>query len=244
VNVAARFVRALGYFTILPLGHNNAGPPEPEDVALLPLVGTSIGAAAGLIALGTSYFLPRRVAAAIAYGLPIALTGALHLDGFLDTCDAAFASVDLERRKEILRDPRHGSFAFAGGSVLAVASYASIADLEPYAWPAALALSNGVARLAALVVAKPSTNRETGTAAAAFARAPHVWAVAAQAGVLLALAITTGGKRRAVASIAIVGAAIPVSATLARRFGGSLGGDAYGFLISVADVAMLVSATA
>ena len=42
--------------------------------------------------------------------LPIIWTGGLHLDGWIDTSDAFFSYRDINRRLEILKDPRVGAF--------------------------------------------------------------------------------------------------------------------------------------
>lgn len=42
---------------------------------------------------------------------PLALTGGIHMDGFLDTRDALSAYAPKERRLEILKDPHTGAFA-------------------------------------------------------------------------------------------------------------------------------------
>ena len=46
--------------------------------------------------------------------LLVVLTRALHLDGFMDTCDALLGGFDRERRLAILRDPHVGAFAVIG----------------------------------------------------------------------------------------------------------------------------------
>ncbi|MDQ0199640.1 adenosylcobinamide-GDP ribazoletransferase [Neobacillus ginsengisoli] len=40
----------------------------------------------------------------------ILLTGGIHLDGWMDTCDAYFSYRDQEKRLEIMKDPRTGAF--------------------------------------------------------------------------------------------------------------------------------------
>lgn len=44
----------------------------------------------------------------------LVLTGGLHADGLMDTCDAVFGHASPERRLEIMRDPRVGSFGVIG----------------------------------------------------------------------------------------------------------------------------------
>lgn len=89
-----------------------------EDVGrsawTFPIVGAGIGlllVAASLLFEGR---LPPSVSAVIMVIFWIFLTGALHLDGWADCCDALIASTSPERRYEILKDSRLGSFGAIG----------------------------------------------------------------------------------------------------------------------------------
>jgi cobalamin synthase len=150
--IAAR--KALAYFTIFP-GAQGDGPPEGPTLAWLPFVGALVGAICGGCGwLGWRY-LGAPWGAVVPFVLAIVITGALHLDGYLDCCDALFASVSTERRREILKDPRHGTFAFAGGILGAVVWLAALSRF-PYAnlglWPSVFAMAAiaAVARMAAV----------------------------------------------------------------------------------------------
>ncbi|MCI8852033.1 MAG: adenosylcobinamide-GDP ribazoletransferase [Lachnospiraceae bacterium] len=47
--------------------------------------------------------------------IPVAVTGGIHLDGFLDTADALSSYQPMERRLEILKDSHAGAFAIIVG---------------------------------------------------------------------------------------------------------------------------------
>ncbi len=49
--------------------------------------------------------------AAVAACLPILLTGGIHMDGFMDTCDALASHQPRERKLEIMKDSHCGAFA-------------------------------------------------------------------------------------------------------------------------------------
>ena len=51
---------------------------------------------------------------AVAAGVPLLVTGGIHLDGFMDTCDALASWQTKERRLEILKDSHVGAFAVIG----------------------------------------------------------------------------------------------------------------------------------
>ena len=79
-------------------------------VACLPLVGLIAGLAwAGCVWL--SAFLPLPLGALLCAAAPWLVTGFLHLDGFMDVCDAVLSRRDLETRQRILKDSHCGAFA-------------------------------------------------------------------------------------------------------------------------------------
>ena len=87
-------------------------------ICFLPLVGGVIG---------TVQYLAFKCMAMLSFGdlfrgavlsvLPVLITGGIHLDGFLDTCDAIHSYGSREKRLEILKDPHVGAFALIGGCV-------------------------------------------------------------------------------------------------------------------------------
>lgn len=69
-------------------------------------------------------------------GLAI-LTGGLHLDGLMDTCDGVFNRGDPERRLEIMRDSRVGAFGVVGLAALLLVKYGALVSLPvpvSYGW--------------------------------------------------------------------------------------------------------------
>jgi adenosylcobinamide-GDP ribazoletransferase len=72
---------------------------------------------------------PDIVRGAIVLSLWVILTGALHLDGFLDSCDGIFGGNTPEKRLEIMRDERVGAFALEGGFLLLLIKFTSILAL-------------------------------------------------------------------------------------------------------------------
>jgi adenosylcobinamide-GDP ribazoletransferase len=75
-----------------------------------PLVGAILGIILVLAGSVLSVFLPVLPAAVLLVALWVVLTGGLHLDGWTDCWDALAASVPAERRFEILKDSRLGTF--------------------------------------------------------------------------------------------------------------------------------------
>lgn len=229
---------AFAYFTILPFGAGE--PPDAVALAWLPLVGAVIGALAGGAAYLAAYVVPPAIAVAVAFALTIVLSGAIHLDGFLDGCDAFFAPVPAERRLEILKDPRHGTFALAGFAVVAVFWLAALWSLEPVTYPLALALTGAASRWSAVIHALWFAYGRAGAPPRAFETRPpfSVLGIGAVLVALLAFALRAPGC--AAAFVALVVAAGTIT-WVRKRLGGGVVGDAYGFTIVVAEVAALVT---
>ena len=59
----------------------------------------------------------------------LALTGGLHMDGLMDTCDAIFSRRDRETRLKILSDTHAGSFAVMGCVIVLMAKTLLFAEL-------------------------------------------------------------------------------------------------------------------
>ena len=76
----------------------------------LPLVGLLVGgiwAGAWLLLRGA----PGPVRAAVCAAVPWLVTGFMHLDGYMDVCDAVLSRRDLPTRRRILKDSHCGAFA-------------------------------------------------------------------------------------------------------------------------------------
>ena len=103
-----------------------------------PLIGAVIGAALwGWMLLWRLLDLGA-LGAAGAVLLPLALSGAIHLDGFCDTCDALSSHQSRERKLEILKDSHTGAFAIICCGLYLLVFFAAWreADLTDAALPA------------------------------------------------------------------------------------------------------------
>ena len=81
-------------------------------MAFFPLVGAAIGILLmGWGELAASVKMSRILFSCGVTLIPIAVTGGIHLDGFCDTADALSSHAAPEKKREILKEPRIGSFA-------------------------------------------------------------------------------------------------------------------------------------
>ena len=81
-----------------------------EMLACFPLTGFVVGILWALAVFITGK-IPAVFRAFITALIPWLLTGFMHLDGYMDVCDAVLSRRDLETRQKILKDSRVGAFA-------------------------------------------------------------------------------------------------------------------------------------
>lgn len=105
------FLAAVMFLTRVPIG--NAYKFRLEDLALsaiyFPVVGALVGLVGG-IALLTSYAVPSFVAVLICMLVTLWITGGLHEDGLADCVDGLAGGRDSQRRLEIMKDSRIGTY--------------------------------------------------------------------------------------------------------------------------------------
>ena len=122
------FWTALRFLTILPVPFRR----ETDDVALgksltyFPLVGLVLGAILLGLHYGLSVFLPSSVVTALVITALVILTGAHHLDGFMDTCDGLVTGKSTEEKLAIMSDSKVGAFGIAGTVLLILLKYVSL----------------------------------------------------------------------------------------------------------------------
>ena len=79
-----------------------------------PVVGLIIGGILALLNWVFSLFLPMAVTSALTIVLLVIITGAMHLDGFADTCDGLAGNKPAEERWKVMHDSRTGAFGVTG----------------------------------------------------------------------------------------------------------------------------------
>ena len=124
------FCMCYSMFTALPCPWR----PWDEDardmmLVCLPIVGALLGLLWATISTLASLWLIYPLFAAVTAALPWLLTGFIHLDGYMDTCDAILSWRPLEQRLRILKDVHTGAFAVVGLGLLMMFSYASTSGL-------------------------------------------------------------------------------------------------------------------
>jgi len=223
-------VGAFAFLTVLPVYVDPQGRPAGRIFAYFPLVGVVLG---GVLALGAGVGVAS--ADLHAFGLLLAwvlLTGGLHLDGFGDACDGLLATVAVERRLEIMKDARAGSWAVVGLVLLLLGKFLLVRELL-LSLPAALLILPPVLGRWVMVLAAwffPYA-RQTGGIGGHFRQGLGGGQVVLASGVALGVVAWLSPG----ALVALVGAA-GLALWAARRLNGGLTGDVYGALCEVTEL--------
>jgi adenosylcobinamide-GDP ribazoletransferase len=232
---------ALQFLTRVPL-RLSAAAPHHRVVPWFPVVGVLIGAAVGGVAAALTEVVPVSVAASCAIVVGLLLTGAFHEDGLADVADAFGGGWTVERRLEILKDSRHGTYgvaALCSSIVIRVVALASIA--APAAMFASLVCAHALGRSAA--VAAMSVGPAAGDSGLGVDAARSLRPVPVLAGLAGGIAVSTAAAGWWVGPfvIACAAAVVAVVALAVRKVGG-LTGDVLGAVEQVAECLVLVVA--
>jgi len=243
---------ALSFLTRFPVGQITTDDYMRDlgrSVGLFPVVGLLVGGA-GLVAhmLGRLLFGPA-AAAVLALGAGLWATGALHLDGLMDTADGVLSARSRERMLEIMKDSRVGVMGVAAGALSLLLRFALLLEMEPGRAAAALLVAPSLGRMVmplATVGWPPARAGGMGSAYAQQVGRGHVVG-ALLIGLALALGVpaaVTGAPlavpilRGLAAWAAALAVCLAGGRWLARRLGG-LTGDTYGALSELAELAAL-----
>lgn len=206
---------------------------RPKMMACLPIIGLVPGGCWAIAAwLLPRISCPMPLQGAILAMLPWLVTGFIHLDGYMDVCDAVLSRRDLQTRQKILKDSHCGAFAVICMCLLALTAWSVGQCRGSFSFMALLLVpvaSRGCAALAVLQL-KP-----LGSSQYAKMQQPgkgiSVW---------LAICLTAVcGISAAFGSFAPLGAAVGYG--VACRFGyknlDGMSGDISGFALTLGELA-------
>lgn len=242
------FVMAMRFFSRLGMGEAPHERPNLNRMApVTPLASLTIGLAPALLLLLLCWLtVPPLAAAAAAVALLVALTGAMPEDAIADAMDGLFGGATPERRLEIMKDSRHGTYGVAAIVLLLVfrvTIIGTIAATNPLAAAGVMLAAGIVARSGSLwlSVSLPPA-RDTGASAAA----GRTDRLAFVLGALLAMVLTiilagpfTGLLGLILALVAAAGIAVGWVFAAQRLVGGQTG-DLIGALHALIEVGVLL----
>lgn len=236
---------AASFVTILPVASSK--PAADGAVAratwALPIAGLLVGLAGALVyKIASRFGLAPNLAALLALATTALITGALHEDGLADTADGLGGGRTRERKLEIMRDSRIGTY----GTCALILSFglrwsALAAIASPWAVTLALCAAHAGARAgvpAFMSLVPPA--RADGLSASAGPPPGRSVAVAFALGTLaLALAL---GPGKALAGLILLSLAGLLLARLAIRQIGGQTGDILGAFEQTAEILILLIA--
>ncbi|MFC1970491.1 adenosylcobinamide-GDP ribazoletransferase [Chloroflexota bacterium] len=237
------FLAALQFLTSIPLPDRREVSPEAlgHSTAYFPIVGLIIGGILAGLNWLLSLILPAAVVNALLITALVVITGALHLDGFTDTCDGIAGHKSVEDRWQVMHDSRAGAFGIVGVVLLLLVKYVLLNNIPEVFMTATLLFMPIVSRWAMVYAvfvypyARPSG---LGTTFKQSTRWPQFTAATAFT-LLVAIALfplfsLTG--LMLIFSVWIV--TVIFSCYLKHKFAG-LTGDTYGAINEVAEVLAL-----
>ncbi|MCA8867740.1 MAG: adenosylcobinamide-GDP ribazoletransferase [Rhodobacteraceae bacterium] len=208
-----------------------------------PLVGAVLGGLAGLVgSILLELNLPSGMAAALALGVLVLLSGAMHEDGLADCADGLGGGHDRERRLEIMKDSRIGAFGAVALVIVLLARWAGLGSLAPVGlfWPM---LAIGAVSRLPMILAMYGMQPARADGLSAGVGTPPPGSVLAALGIGLAIAVLTlGGVGFLVLLIACL-APLPLFWLAQERIGGQTG-DILGGSQQLAEIAALATLAA
>ena len=122
------FLMAISMFTVIPLPRYEWDDEGGKNIMkFYPAIGLIVGIIwYGVFRLLNLLGASIMVTTAITLITPFILTGMLHLDGYMDVCDALLSRRDKEEKLRILKDPHTGAFAVISVVMLFVVNFSAL----------------------------------------------------------------------------------------------------------------------
>ena len=235
---------SIQFFTRLPMGREAASGADLARAAwAFPLAGVAVGLiAAAVYALAYKLGLAGWPAAALAVTATLLVTGCLHEDGLADTVDGFGGGDTQERKLEIMRDSRIGTY---GVCTLTVSIFLRVAAVATFGSPAlalwALIAAHGAARASLpLFMALVPPARKDGLAYAAGRPSSERVITASVLGIVI-LAIGLG-PAHGIAALIVLLIVIALMAWLTVVQIDGQTGDVLGAVEQVSEIAILLVA--
>nr|WP_221221027.1 adenosylcobinamide-GDP ribazoletransferase [Phenylobacterium haematophilum] len=125
------FLCAVQFLTRLPTPALTGFEPDwiSRSARYFPLVGLLVGGICAAVFWGASQLWTGALPALLAIGVGVLVTGAFHEDGLADTCDGLGGGGTSERRLEIMKDSRIGTYGALGLGFVLSTKVAALATL-------------------------------------------------------------------------------------------------------------------
>jgi adenosylcobinamide-GDP ribazoletransferase len=219
---------ALAFMTRLPVGRNGPlGADALSHAAVwFPAIGLVVGGVMAAVHTLAGEMTTATAATVLALAAAILVTGGLHEDGLADTADALGAHTTRERRLEILRDPRVGTYG-ALALILAIAfSVATLAPLDQDDFTRTVLVAHVLARWSTLPQALllPAARNDGSGSLVRLGRC----LTAAGTFMAVAICLTIGGLGPGATAFGVAAAVTAAGGCVAYRALGGVTGDTLG----------------
>lgn len=213
---------AIAFLTPLPVGAGRR--PTGRTLLWFPLVGAMLGGVLGLVWKALDRVIGQGLLVAIlVVAADLALTGALHFDGLVDSADGLLAPVERSRRLAIMAGAEIGAFGMAAGLVALLLRFACFVQLAPRPllliglWCASRTV------MACVAAALPYARLDGGVASVFLEEMPEALIIGVPGALLAVVAAAGAGIRGPLAVATGLVAALGVALIARRRIGGFTG---------------------
>lgn len=234
------FLETLRFFTRLPLGF------APHDAGLLarshpcfPVVGAVVGVILIVAFSLVEPLLGRSLAVLVMLAAGWVLTGGFHEDGFADVCDGIWGGFTPERRLEIMKDSRVGTFGSLGLIWLVAMKATALGQLEPALFGPVVFLAHVIARASSVLMLAifPTAHRDGGGRSSLFV-GPPTWS-GGMATLLVTLLLTLWVSGGLVAVVVAAALSLLCGLWFLRMLGG-INGDTLGATNQLSELAVML----
>ena len=238
---------AASFATILPFGPSRAvdGGEVARATWATPVAGLLVGLiGAAIYSIASGLGLAPGPSAILALAATILVTGALHEDGLADTADGLGGGRTRERKLDIMRDSRIGTYGTCALLVSFSLRWSALAaTADPWAIATALPVAHAASRAGVpLFMWLVPPARSDGLSAAAGRPPGRCVAIALGLGALC-LVFGLGPSKAMIGLILLSLAGLIMGRVAARQIGGQTG-DILGALQQINEIAILLLATA
>lgn len=239
----ADLAAAFSLLTRLPVPASQ-GAPSPRAAWAWPVAGAAVGALAALATTAAlALSLPAGVAAALALLVAALLTGGLHEDGLADTADGLMGGQTRERRLEIMKDSRIGSYGTLALLLVTLIRWSALTALVSTGHHLAALIAAGALSRAPMAVLIATLPNARGTGLSHLTGRPPHGAVIGALAIAASFALLATGVTLIPMLLAAAGTTAAIAHAARKRIGGQTG-DILGASQQLAEAAALSLAAA
>jgi adenosylcobinamide-GDP ribazoletransferase len=230
---------AISFLTVIPTSGTQYD--KPDDFGRSSVWFSIIGMVLGLILMGlgkaASYVFSPLVVGVLITAVWAMVTGGLHLDGLADSCDGLLSASRKERRLEIMKDPRLGTFGGIGLFLALLGKVILSAGLVERGLWMAFPLAAGLGRWFIVIAARQPMARPGGLGEK-FSHGVQNRHIILSALLPIGMTIWIGpGGWMSFAAAVVVLILIIIAA---RRELGGMTGDIYGLMVELSELTVLL----